>query len=1263
MSRNLADINRMLGLPDLPGLTFPAETGGPVGVERAVLGGGVVSAPGSKPDPNERNSVFREFISGALKGALGPVSEFDPVERLLAGREAPEDPSLPQTLARGLGWVAASGVMLTPMLRAGGMVAKGAGLAAKADAFADLGHAGNLVRGAVAGAIDAAFRDAEDPAERIKHIAEEAAMFGIGDVVLPPIMRSISAMMPFGAKTAESSVLEGMIDLPVVNTEEMAEVAGRAVRIAEDMFPAGVGPKATAIRKAALMTSLEKLELAKLAPGRFRVVPGLTRDASDVSTLLNKLDDVSYAVVERRVGKTKTSDVIITRGKELDAQIVSEYERNVAQHGIGFVNGQEIIHNGTKKMIVGAAPKKGNVFVTTAGKEVRPQSVPIGEVNMLSSALWRSGSRDVKDGAAKWSMFVKEFGEFPADGYYKAFDAYAAKAGVEGAEKDALNRYFSLRSLEALEQHDPTLGRVLSKQRMRANKRKSPDALLREMAGQQGFLVGEENVNGQWLIALRDNFEGGKMHFSKPAFAIKYLQNTGRELPDMLPEGLKIPFPYNDLGLQGIGATRPYDAAYLADMKLPFAVSITKDIVPRYAFLRTVQNLLDETFGETSPKVLSLFMNVQSGQVKARLEMQPWIEELTKIRGAGGKLRDEKIPVIRELLETPPGQWTRVFKEHDLSADEISHATDIYKYVEDLFGEYQKQGLIDIGAVEYFTKYFPYVSRMSSSTWKKSVRETFEAAGLKPSEKTIQFVTSMERTAVDPGRWETDPYLLALRYTRAGFHKLNLEDAYIKAHEVVTSLPREGLGETIRGTLKEFLTASYGGAPEAYQAMRVAFDGVFDELGMKEFLGERTMEKLINQFAGLNYGAFMGFRPAVAVRDLMSTLATTLPMIQSPKYVMRGIRFAMSEAGRGAAEAAGAIPPGSMAAAMEDVVNKEAVERYMRRVYETKGSVKAKVGELGVRAARAASELSEIGMGTRGIKIPGTDKTVRVSLYSKVNEFNRAVAYEAQRLKGLDALKRWRGGVTKLDKFNEESGLTIFGEALTNEFHRKLAGEGEERALQWLGVTAANETQWIYQLGAGPSLFTHGVGRLFGMFGTWPTWYASFLARGLSNGTAGQRASFAGWTAAVHTAFASSALWTANTFNLSNWSPLSSLHWAGGPAYDWFTDMTDIISGARPSGQEPATRRQLALSDVGIRDTGQHVPVPGLGYFDPRKGWGLDIKDPARAVWSIFEMTTPGALFYKDLRSMVDQPSAMRMMLRGAGMPLVAGSAWPEISF
>ncbi len=242
--------------------------------------------------------------------------------------------------------------------------------------------------------------------------------------------------------------------------------------------------------------------------------------------------------------------------------------------------------------------------------------------------------------------------------------------------------------------------------------------------------------------------------------------------------------------------------------------------------------------------------------------------------------------------------------------------------------------------------------------------------------------------------------------------------------------------------------------------------------------------------------------------------------------------------------------------------------------------------------------------------------------------------------------------------FNEASGLDLFGPTHTEEFHRLLRDEGRAAALDYMGIVTANETQWVYQLGAGPAAISQGYFRLLGQYGTWPSWYLAHMIRiaraGKHGGKSGKKlaAKATLWTAGSIAAFDQAG--KAIGVNLSRWSPLNSLTWSGGPMVDWLKDMTEIVGG---TGEVPTAGRRTGLAKYGLKDYGGGP----LTQFDPRKGRGLDIVEPEKTLLNAISMFTPGYLFGKDLIDAAGARNAQEALIEAMGMSPIVGTSWPEM--
>jgi len=189
----------------------------------------------------------------------------------------------------------------------------------------------------------------------------------------------------------------------------------------------------------------------------------------------------------------------------------------------------------------------------------------------------------------------------------------------------------------------------------------------------------------------------------------------------------------------------------------------------------------------------------------------------------------------------------------------------------------------------------------------------------------------------------------------------------------------------------------------------------------------------------------------------------------------------------------------------------------------------------------------------------------------------------------------------EVKRFIDESGIDYFDEALIkNEVMPLLKARDLTSLSERMGVQAAQETQWLYRQGNSPSVMRGTVGRVFGMFGTWPAWairYAKNLAtHGSIKNRAERIALFAGTNAAMIKA-------GEEIFgvDISKWILGSPIQWTPMPLQTWQA-MANLSSGQDYKKEESmaALKQQAAL----------HIPayLAAKSVIDARNEWRKEDK-------------------------------------------------------
>jgi len=1222
-------------------------------------------------DP-EPEGLFEATRKGVLQGVLEPFSIIPEVDEFIGRELTVVGRPKAEAVGNFMGFMAGFLVPSTLALKFSSGALKAGRIVKTADAFANLGWRRNLARGALAGGMLGA-GSSEELSDVPLNTALGAVFGGAGDMVAYPLMNAIAKGGRGASGYVRSRMVKAVTDRGVKDSE-LAGIYGRMLSQADDLYPQQTGAAySVGSRYARLKEGIGRLDLDNLQPGEVRIIHGLSKEAKDLERIVGHYPELEMGKVVRGTKKKPMTDVLVARKGELDQRMLAIYKKNAEIDGIPWVPGQRVRWGSKDRIIVGRAPGKGRVLVIRPGADVKPNSVALKEIIPYKMIDWHLGPRNVKNAAGLWTQWTEKHGLYPADDWYKLFDEFVEDLPqtLNSTQKASLSGFFERRQINSILESNQELKAVYKKLGLQnPHKVIHPEGDLAALASQNGYIVDatidEDGIAWFLLKDVRPGQDVGSIHrFTSAEYAVKFLQNQGaRDLPS-LPLGMGIPYNHSALEF-GTPVQVAHAALTKQGINMPAWMHFAKLMLPRMQFVRFAEDIIIEATGKPSGLYKVMF-DMQQAMTASRNAQIPWMDRIAKIRGGFGifsNVRHEKAPMLSELLETPRKHWSEVIERSGFNKREVKAAEELRELFNDLFKFLSdpEVSMINLTGDDFLENYWPHIRRKMGSNWEEMLTARFKKQGKEVNPRIVRFVHEMERTGELQG-YLTDPFLVPIQYVRSAFSKIHMNDAFARAVNVVNDIRPGQAGYTeelefVRLGLLDYIKQCYGQNPESYGMMREAFSEVFSNVGVK--LEVRTVDKYINTLMSLNYGAFMGFRPALAVRNLTQTLMVTLPMLQDPVAFGKGIAKALSKEGREEAIRAGAVALRSSGAPMEDAIWKSQFYATMGEAVKNVGSWRGRFASRavrgGIRVAKTGERWTALGLGSEKLSVGG--KQVRIGFYSWADELNRVISYWSQRYKTEPVLNKFLRREINLAQFNEKSGLDLFGATHTHEFHRILREESKEAAVNYLGIQMANETQWVYQLGAGPAIISSGPARLLGQYGTWPSWYMAHMiriARAAKHGGSSRKlAAYAMlWSGAAISGLGLATYKTGINFN--RWSPLNSLTWSGGPMVDWMKDITEIWGGIGP---KPSPGRALALGQRGIKDHGGNI----VTQFDPRRGRGMDIEDPVELAMHVLEMFTPGSLFIQDMIDAANAPDMQNALIQAFGQAPVAGLSHPEIT-
>lgn len=1284
----------------------PAPSSDPLNDMRRALGLTVV-----EDEEEEDAGMFSSFLTGAASGFTEPLTMVPYIRDRIEFLEQYKGDDTRDKVAHGLGWLAGSLVPGGVAFKIGSAGAKALRLVSNAEkageAVVELTRAGKLVRGGIAGTAWSVGQEADDAEAWAMNVATNAALFGVGDVAVDAGLRAAARWYKKGTGTPPPKEL--VEAARAANTTGLDDVQsslmGRALSVIDDIVEreaagSALDMESLGSRRLKMQLGVQQLGLEDVQGGSMKIIPSVGGDVRDITAVLDELGDFSYSVIKRsgqREGTTIT-DVLVGRKGDFDPRIAREFAEND-----GWIQGMQVIWRGKKRVVMSDSKNPGILMGFSADNPTSKwHSIRRNEMHILP--IMNAPGPAMPDPNKWWGLFMQRRGAFPDEGFEKAFRDFTDENAIFGVTRERLKLHFLRQQREALKEVDPQLSRVLEtvgKASAKSMRKEHPEGSFLAMAAEKGFLVEylPREVGDGFDIVLRNQKNGTSARYQSQEGAKDFLQSYMVDPGDMI-QGMDAPIGVGAVSVgEGVGVVPAHSALELSNFRTPLTFTATSRILPRESFVRRSEDLLRQqgitkvTYTDPKGKAKTFdlnlwsgsegiggFQHIREGQIRVRNELfgqyapqgqqkRNWMGEIVRMRGGKRDLKTIRPEVLDNwwnIFEKPVSEHAALATKAGLNARETKLLGEARSYMRDMFGRILPH--IDaenvVNGDQFVEQYLPFFRRMSSARWGKALNDTLTKKG-KRLDNVIKDLMDDAYSQGVLGKHERDPFTVMARLTEYGLKKVHVERHYQATQSMLNNLkaamhqmPQDteayrGL-DLVQRSMHEYMNLMRGGKAEVHQALNVTVKNLFDQLDMK--VSDVAFDRMINTMISLNYGAFMGFRLGQPLRNLSQTVFTVLPRVGAGNLA-KGIEstFKNPRAAMREATEAGVRVERGLALAMDDVIT-------TKEIASMTGQTDKKFTRGAMAVGERLEDLSNFSLGGEvtigGVKVP-------VGLFNASDEWQRVVAFFSQKHKTIAAINNWKTKKWSVDKFNEEAGLTQFGESITAEFHRRMTANQDD-AIKFVSTLLSDDTHFMYQLGAGPAWMAHGVGRMLGQYGTWPAWYAEHMRKGLSQGTKNDRIRFMGWTAAAHAAIVGVGYETG--INLSRWTGLSSFGWAGGPFFDWAKDATSIWGGLQADGR-PTAARQLALGQYGLTDVGPESGlVGGAQNMIPGGPTQVRVKDPYKLFESTVGMFTPGMYMIRDAMKVAEQMQngqSGEAMIQAFGLRRAEtiGNTWPEINF
>lgn len=214
-----------------------------------------------------------------------------------------------------------------------------------------------------------------------------------------------------------------------------------------------------------------------------------------------------------------------------------------------------------------------------------------------------------------------------------------------------------------------------------------------------------------------------------------------------------------------------------------------------------------------------------------------------------------------------------------------------------------------------------------------------------------------------------------------------------------------------------------------------------------------------------------------------------------------------------------------------------------------------------------------------------------LKMFKNSDEYTRAIAYAAAKIRWDDAVSAWqRGVIGKKSQFFDISGLDMIqpdiGETAWQHFQKGTAANDAIALSAGRDTFAAKVTQdtmFGYRASESPMINHSFLGKLFGQYGTFAAGYRANIFNGLRYGSKAKKLAFVGRflgiNAALYTSFAAIGI------NATDFIPFAPGLFSGGPMFQTAVDIMQMF-GTNASARDARARVERALFPVTVSEAG-----------------------------------------------------------------------------
>lgn len=589
---------------------------------------------------------------------------------------------------------------------------------------------------------------------------------------------------------------------------------------------------------------------------------------------------------------------------------------------------------------------------------------------------------------------------------------------------------------------------------------------------------------------------------------------------------------------------------------------------PTYARVRRL-------VGQTGQDLLGNSFEAMEKQLKNARAMTAQTSELLHgITAFDGAPKAKRRAIIRPLLEVDESQW--VAKADELGI-ELTDADTRYlqrfrqasKAIGDAFGidPYRMISYHLPRIAEYMDNHKDLVATAANA---REILGKMDSRLPKELEFFSEYLRAEELATFVA---TADPQEILASYVRKGVKNMTLG----KTYERLIRQWNDAIGEKAivdpmeKHTMFRYLESVMGmysdeASKAAEHSARETGAILAKRLGAKA--NTQAFKDYINTLHGFTIAATMSFRPWPVIRNLQQVWTTLAPMFGNDS-VMRALKVMSNE--------------------------KQAGEVYQRLL----------------RSGRLQDRLPIYGGVYEATGKMGLVNKIGMKFYKNSDDYTRMVVDVVVRDTFTDAVAKLEAGVLKndrqfirlanlhrLDDFDQRKILQLL-RGYKDESGRMIAGSFNN-AMDYYGDIVTRETMFAYTAGANPMMFNGMWGRLFGMFGHYPVYYAQTLINGLRRGNLADKAIYAGRVIAN-----TAALWVAFDQVLGvradDFKPWKVMFFDGGPYFKLVTEALSTLAGS--PGASWKTLRQDATRMFVPGSLQARSIIQGLDLMEAGQGY------------------------------------------------------------